>query len=73
MNRIPPYKLNSRAWYVAMRDSGLLFHLDDLPEDLISNKTGEPLFNETECLVLKAILPWIVDTEFFDAWSADNQ
>jgi hypothetical protein len=70
MNRIPAYKLNTAAWYQAMRAKDLLFHIDDLPEDIINRHTGELLFTETECQVLTAILPWIDSNDFFAAWSA---
>jgi hypothetical protein len=73
MNRIPPYKLDTTTWYKAMRDADLLFHIDDLPEDIINRHTNKPLFNETECLALTAILPWIDSGEFFDAWAADQE
>lgn len=72
MNRIPAYKFDTTAWYKAMRDADLLFHIDDLPEDIICRNTGESLFNEAECQVLTAILPWIDSDEFFDAWLADQ-
>lgn len=73
MNRIPAYKLDTTAWYKAMRDADLLFHIDDFPEDIISCHTGMLLFNETECQVLTAILPWIDSGEFFEAWLADQE
>jgi hypothetical protein len=73
MNKIPAYKLNTITWYKAMRDADLLFHIDDLPEDIINRHTGKPLFNEPECQVLSAILPWIDSDEFFEAWSADQE
>ena len=71
MTRLPAYKLNTAAWYQEMRAADLLFHIDDQPEDIINRHTGAPLFTETECQVLAAILPWIDAKEFFDAWLAD--
>ena len=68
MSRIPAYKLDTATWYREMLAKGLLFHIDDLPEDIINRHTDEPLFTETECQVLTAILPWIDSKEFFDAW-----
>lgn len=73
MNRIPAYKFDTIAWYKAMCAADLLFHIDDLPEDIINRHNGLPLFNETECQVLTAILPWIDSNEFFEAWLVDQE
>jgi hypothetical protein len=66
--RVPPYKFNPALWFAAMLAAGLLFHIDDLPEDIL-DKSNQPLFTAEECNMLNAILPWVNSNEFFQAWA----
>ena len=59
-SRIPDFEDKSaagmRAWMKKMCDGGLLFHPDDDPATIIHVKSGEPLFNEIECVNLTAAI-----------------
>ncbi|WP_349570952.1 hypothetical protein [Azotobacter salinestris] len=47
---------NIRDWFIAMRDSGLLFHPEDDPADIVRIDSGEQLFTDTEVVELRALL-----------------
>lgn len=59
-SRIPDYINNSlegmNLWFSDMLTKGLLFHPDDLPEDIISIKTGKKMFSYDETIKIKEIL-----------------
>jgi len=59
-SRIPDFANKSREgmsrWFSEMSLRGLLFHPEDRPCDIISNASGEPLFQFDECTKLNAIM-----------------
>lgn len=63
--RIPDFANKSREgmsrWFSEMSLRGLLFHPEDKPCDIISNASGEPLFQSDECTKLDAIMAEMFD------------
>jgi hypothetical protein len=59
-SRIPAFErktLDGMAeWFEKMSQRDLLFHPDDLPEDIFTIKTGEPAFSSSECRQLRNIM-----------------
>lgn len=59
-SRIPDFANKSREgmsrWFSEMSLRGLLFHPEDRPCDIISNASGERLFQSNECVKLDAIM-----------------
>ena len=59
-NRIPAIPGTSTfalaRWFSRLNASGLLFHPDDSPENVISIETREPTFTTDECRVLNESL-----------------
>lgn len=43
-------------WFAEMAARGLIFHPDELPEDIVSVKDGKPLLTADECTLLASIL-----------------
>lgn len=58
-HQIPDLKSTSendiREWFVTMYEKGMMFHLDDKPEEIV-NMGGEPFFTKEQCLRLDSIL-----------------
>jgi len=59
-SRIPDYSENSfdgmLFWFATMSERGLLFHPDDLADEICNIVTGEPTFTPAESLKANAIL-----------------
>lgn len=51
-----PIKTKNEAiqFITDLHKNDLTFHFDDDPADIIRVKTGEPLFTETECELMRA-------------------
>jgi hypothetical protein len=64
-NRIPAITDKSsdalENWFAELYASGLLFHPDDRPEDIVSMATGEPTFTPAECKILRESLAVLFD------------
>jgi hypothetical protein len=64
-NRIPAITGQSTfalaRWFGRITASGLLFHPDDRPENIISIETKEPTFTEEECAALNESLELLFD------------
>lgn len=65
INRIPVITGKSSfalaRWFGKLTASGLLFHPDDRPENIISIETKEPTFTEEECATLNESLELLFD------------
>lgn len=65
INRIPVITGKSTfalaRWFGRLTSSGLLFHPDDLPENIISVETKEPTFTKEECDALNESLEILFD------------
>lgn len=70
MSRIPALRSTSfddaLCWFAELSASGLLFHPDDDPQDIVGIESGTPTFAENEVSELR-----IVMTELFDALGND--
>lgn len=55
-SRIPEYQNSdmsaAKSWFSSMAKSGLLFHPDDHPENIVLID-GTPLFTRHECVIIK--------------------
>jgi hypothetical protein len=64
--RIPelhsPDKTAARLWMEEMHKRGLLFCMDDRPEDIVDIQSGEQRFTESECATLNQYLESLYQT-----------
>ena len=65
VSRIPDLPTSSyysmNRWFYKMYLEGLLFHVDDRAETIVSVETGEPTFNSDECVKLNAAIDIMFD------------
>ena len=64
-NRIPAMPNSSsfgmNRWFYKMHQAGLLYHPDELAEDIVKIPTGHPTFTPAECAQLNAAIDFMFE------------